>query len=105
MFPVLVALLQWGDKWEMGGAGAPIRLLEHDTGAPLEPVGPYSSSGRLLGIRDVRMETGPGETASTAKVVALRNRTILGTDGKQEWPPSLSAAKALPPARKSRAGK
>jgi len=105
LFPVLVALLQWGDKWGMGGDGAPIRLLEHETGEPLGPVGPYSSSGRLLGIRDVRMETGPGGTASTAEVVTLRNLAILGSDGEQALPSSPLAAKAPSPARKSKAGK
>jgi len=105
LFPVLVALLQWGDKWGMGGEGPPIRLVEHETGETLGPVGPYSSSGRLLGIRDVRMETGPGGTASTAEVVASRNRAILGIDGKQALQASLPSAKAPSPARKSRVSK
>jgi DNA-binding HxlR family transcriptional regulator len=105
LFPVLVALLQWGDKWGMGGEGPPIRLLENETGKALGPVGPYSSNGRLLGFRDVRMETGPGGTSSTAEVVAARNRAILGIDGEQSLQPVDSAAKASSPARKSRVRK
>lgn len=104
LFPVLVALLQWGDKWGMGGEGPPIRLLEHETGEVLGPVGPYSSSGRLLGLRDVRMETGPGGTPSTAEVVAARNLAILGIDGGQASTPVESAAKAAP-VRKSKVRK
>ena len=111
LFPVLVALLQWGDTWGMGGEGPPIRLLEHDTDEPLGPVGPYSSSGRLLGIRDVRMEPGPGGTRSTAAIVAARNLAILGSGGEQASPPDAPSAQAdiaasVPsPARKLRGRK
>jgi DNA-binding HxlR family transcriptional regulator len=83
LFPVLVALQQWGDKWATGENGPPIRLVEHRTGRLLRPVGPSSSSGRLLGIRDVRLETGPGATPSTAKTVAARNLAILGISDEQ----------------------
>lgn len=84
LFPVLVALLQWGDKWAPGERGAPICLLEHRTGKPLRPVGPASAGGRPLGFRDVRMAPGPGAADSTAAVVAARNRTILGIDDDQQ---------------------
>jgi len=87
LFPVLVALLQWGDKWGMGQDGPPIRFVEHETGKPLAPVGPYSTSGRLLGMRDVRMEIGSGGTSSTARIVAARNSAILGISDEQTVQP------------------
>ncbi len=87
LFPVLVALLQWGDKWGMSQDGPPIRFVEHETGKPLAPVGPYSASGHLLGMRDVRMEIGPGGTSSTAQIVAARNSAILGISDEQTVQP------------------
>ena len=36
LFPVLVALMQWGDRWRAGAAGPPVGL---DTGAPREATG------------------------------------------------------------------
>lgn len=78
LFPVLVALSQWGDKWGTGENGPPMRFVEHATGQPVGPVGPMSSNGCVLGIRDVRLETGPGGTASTAARVAARNLAVLG---------------------------
>ncbi|TFW08518.1 transcriptional regulator [Oxalobacteraceae bacterium OM1] len=84
LYPVLVALLQWGDKWATGENGAPIRLVEHRTGKPLPPVGPLSSEGGVLSFRDVRMEAGPGATESTADVVAARNLAVLGSDGARK---------------------
>ncbi|OWW22899.1 HxlR family transcriptional regulator [Noviherbaspirillum denitrificans] len=105
LFPVLVALLQWGDKWGMSLDGPPIRLVEHATGEPLAAVGPYSSSGRLLGIRDVRMEVGPGGTPSTEAVVAARNLAILGAGSEPLAEAGGQAAQGSAPARKPRAVK
>lgn len=79
LFSVLVALQQWGDKWAVGEDGPPIRMVEHETGKLLGPVGPTSSTGRLLDFREVRLEMGPGAGPSTAKRIADRNLAILGT--------------------------
>lgn len=102
LFPVLVALAQWGDKWGIGENGPPIRFVEHRTGKVLGPVGPLSSSGCLLGIRDVRLETGPGATPSTAKMVAARNLAILGISDEQAFRADDSASKMSSHARTSR---
>ncbi len=29
LFPVLVALQQWADKWTVGAGGLPIQMVEH----------------------------------------------------------------------------
>lgn len=34
LFPVLVALMQWGDRWR-DDAGGPVALTHHDCGAPV----------------------------------------------------------------------
>jgi DNA-binding HxlR family transcriptional regulator len=78
LFPVLMALLQWGDKWAPGPHGGSVRYVERDTGKTLEPVGPRAADGRLLGYRDVRMMPGPGATESTHARIAARNLAILG---------------------------
>ncbi|MFK3968174.1 winged helix-turn-helix transcriptional regulator [Ensifer adhaerens] len=78
LFPVLVSLQQWGDKWAVGEKGPPIRIVEHETDSLLGPVGPISSTGRIISFRDVRLEMGPGGGPSTAKRIADRNLAILG---------------------------
>src|SRR6476661_8935499 len=35
LYPVRVALMQWGDEW--CGQKAPLRLVEHSSGKPVEP--------------------------------------------------------------------
>ncbi len=80
LFPVIVALQQWGDDWLSGPAGPPILLVENETGQALAPVGPRSDySARKLGFRDIRLEVGPGAGAATARRVAERNSAILDT--------------------------
>ncbi|QHG74962.1 winged helix-turn-helix transcriptional regulator [Ensifer adhaerens] len=78
LFPVLVALQQWGDKWAVGAGGPPIQMVEHTSGQPIGPVGPTSSNGRLLNYKDIRLEVGPGAGASTKQRITERNLAVLG---------------------------
>ena len=59
LFPVLVALLQWGDRWLAGPEGPPVRLLYRAAGLPVA-VGVRSSDGRALRRADIRLVPGPG---------------------------------------------
>src|ERR1700754_1797613 len=38
LYPVLVALMQWGDKWLRPNGKPPIELVEHASGKRVEPV-------------------------------------------------------------------
>jgi len=77
LYPVLVALMQWSERW--GEHEAPLRLVEHRSGKPVEPVS-LRVGARTLGLRDVRLEPGPGATAKTMDTIKARNRAILGLD-------------------------
>lgn len=52
--PVIVALLQWGDRW-LRDDPPPTRLVEAVTGRPLEPVLVDRSTGTPLDEIDVRV--------------------------------------------------
>lgn len=80
LFPVLVALLQWGDKWGSADSCPSLKLVEHASGEAVGPVGPVAPSGKVLGLREVRLEPGPGATARTEAALAARNRAILGIE-------------------------
>lgn len=60
LFPVVVALMQWGDRWIAGEGRSPIRLLDRQSGEEIAPMQVVSSSGRALSLADVRVEPGPG---------------------------------------------
>ena len=77
LYPVLVALMQWGDEW--CDHKAPLQLVEHRSGKPVEPVA-VRAGAHTLGLRDVRLEPGPGATARTAGIIKRRNSAILGVD-------------------------
>jgi DNA-binding HxlR family transcriptional regulator len=84
LFPVLLALLQWGDKWAPGPNGGSVRYVERGSGREVEPVGPKSADGRALGLRDLRMMPGPGATASTQARIDARNAALLGESEEQD---------------------
>lgn len=60
LYPVLVSLLQWGDKWAGDPAGPPVELHHRDCGAPVH-VGLRCEDGhQLAGAREVEPRPGPG---------------------------------------------
>lgn len=64
LFPVLVALQNWGDKWE-SPAGAPMVLYHRDCGEPAGPTLTCSACGDELHARNVRPRPGPGLSEAT----------------------------------------
>jgi DNA-binding HxlR family transcriptional regulator len=60
LWPVTVALLQWGDKHEAAPEGPPTVLRHRDCGGELTAHRTCARCGALLGPRDVRPEPGPG---------------------------------------------
>ncbi|WP_036294358.1 helix-turn-helix domain-containing protein [Methylosinus sp. PW1] len=59
LFPVLVALMQWGDRWA-APAGPPLRLLERETGAEIAALRVTGASGAALAPREAQVVPGPG---------------------------------------------
>jgi len=58
LFPVIAALMAWGDRWE-SPQGAPLHLL-HQCGHIAEPVVVCDSCHEPLRLREVRAKAGPG---------------------------------------------
>jgi len=78
LYPVLVALMQWGDKWLTPDGRPHIRLVEHASGRPVEKVEVRAASGQALTYQDVRFAAGPGATKKTRHVIGHRNDRVLG---------------------------
>ena len=78
LYPALMALQQWGDKWLATDGKPRIQYVDDVDGAPVEPMAVRSASGRILSFRDVRFTEGPGATETTRSVVANRNKRVLG---------------------------
>jgi DNA-binding HxlR family transcriptional regulator len=60
LYPVLLALLDWGDKWLAGPEGAPLLRRHKTCGHVSRAVHICSACGEDLNPRDVTVERGPG---------------------------------------------
>ena len=74
LFPVVVALGQWGRKHLYGAAERmPFLILDRTTGEPPAPVTVHASDGRPIGPRDMMLAPGPGITDEVRRAIpALR---------------------------------
>jgi DNA-binding HxlR family transcriptional regulator len=78
LYPVVVALMQWGDRWLCPGGKAPISLVDKANGRPVQKLSVRGEDSRDLSFRDVRYALGPGAIAATRQVVDARNSRVLG---------------------------
>ncbi|PAV24770.1 transcriptional regulator [Tamilnaduibacter salinus] len=62
LFPVVMALRQWGDRWTPAQEQAPLDLRDRATGRPVRPMVVQDADGRDLGIRDVMLKDDESHT-------------------------------------------
>lgn len=62
LFPVLVALMQWGDKWS--GGEPPVNLRDKKTGKKIQKLKVMSKDGAPLKMDDVTVSPGSGADMS-----------------------------------------
>jgi DNA-binding HxlR family transcriptional regulator len=60
LYPVLLALVNWGDKWMDEGRGPPVLYTHHNCGKQFRPVMSCSECGEALNPREVTPMPGPG---------------------------------------------
>ncbi|MEI5996303.1 helix-turn-helix transcriptional regulator [Paraburkholderia bengalensis] len=77
LYPVLISLMQWGDRWLSRGGKPPLTLVDVESGKPVKPIVVQSRDGRTLSYNDVRFVPGPGATGSTRAVIDKRNKLVL----------------------------
>ena len=74
LYPVLVALKDWGDKWE-GKQSAPRMILKvRETGEVVPPVAVRTADGRALKPQEVTPTLGPEADDLTRALMAFRTR-------------------------------
>jgi DNA-binding HxlR family transcriptional regulator len=60
LYPVLVTLLQWGDRYAVGPAGPPVELRHRDCGEPVQVQLSCAAGHVLDSAREVTPVPGPG---------------------------------------------
>lgn len=67
LYPVLLALTAWGDKWLDEGKGAPLQYFHQSCGHTFTPVTVCSECREPVFPRDVTPMAGPGLAAAAAQ--------------------------------------
>ena len=78
LYPVLVALNQWGETWMPDSAGPHLVLLERTTGMPITGAVVMAQSGRRLTARDVAPTAGPALEPEMAELVETHRKRLMG---------------------------
>lgn len=60
LFPVIAALLAWGDRWTAGEAGPPLLLMHEPCGQPATLRPTCDRCGGVLDLSNIRPVPGPG---------------------------------------------
>ncbi|MEM7136923.1 MAG: helix-turn-helix domain-containing protein [Myxococcota bacterium] len=72
LYPVMISLMQWGDKWCPNGRGRRLDLLERETGARIQGARVLSREGKPLDAWDIDVRAGPGADPTTQDLVKRR---------------------------------
>jgi DNA-binding HxlR family transcriptional regulator len=74
LYPLLIAMKDWGEKWCPSPDGARIELLEKATGRPVRGTAVLSQDGRVLDAREVRPVAGPGADPAMQRLLDCREQ-------------------------------
>ena len=55
LFPIVIAMLQWGDRHASAPEGPPVQIVDRENGRPIAALQVRSDDGRVLQARDVRV--------------------------------------------------
>ena len=64
LYPVLIALMQWGDRYTAGEAGPPVELIHEPCGEQTHPRLVCDHCGEPIDPHDMRAQPGPGLLAA-----------------------------------------
>ena len=70
LWPALIALLNWGDRYSAGPEGPPKLIVHKECGGQVSERGICESCGKLLHARDARQVPGPGRERALADEAA-----------------------------------
>jgi DNA-binding HxlR family transcriptional regulator len=70
LWPSLIALLNWGDRYSSGPEGPPKTIVHKVCGGLVSDRGICEECGKVLHARDARQVPGPGQAAALAAVGA-----------------------------------
>lgn len=73
LYPILISMAKWGDKWMDDGKGVPMLYKHNPCGHHYSPMVVCSECGEAIDPHDVTPQIGPGKFASSRAHTALEN--------------------------------
>jgi hypothetical protein len=74
LWPALVALLSWGDRYSPDPNGPPMLIVHKECGGAVSDRGICEACGKVLHARDAKPIPGPGLEQATVNAAALAAR-------------------------------
>jgi DNA-binding HxlR family transcriptional regulator len=84
LYPLIVTMVEWGDRWMAGRAGVPVELVHQPCGHSIKPELICPSCKMKINAREMSARPGP----------ALRGRALLGHSDSQPQRRSVSRKSA-----------
>ncbi len=72
IYPILISMLDWGEKYAPSGHGERIRLVDRKEGQPVRPVRVLANDGRVLTPKDVTVLPGDGTDNTLQDLISHR---------------------------------
>ncbi|MBV8048842.1 MAG: helix-turn-helix transcriptional regulator [Paludibacterium sp.] len=72
LYPILIAMTAWGERWQPGEDGPRLVLTERATGLAVAGVAAISVDGRPLSLDALELQAGPGADQRTQMLVEAR---------------------------------
>ncbi len=74
LYPIIVSLMHWGERWHGDEKGPRLELLERATGDPISPMAVRNAKGEPLRPQDVTPVLGPAADDKTEALINHRRR-------------------------------
>jgi len=71
LWPALIALMGWGDRWSTGPDGPPRVIIHKECGGEVSDRGICDRCGEVLNARDARQVAGPGWEAAVSSMLPV----------------------------------
>jgi hypothetical protein len=75
LYPILIAMTDWGEKWSASAKGPRILMIDRATGKPIDRVAVRSVTGRIVPAKDVLARPGPGADGKIRELLEKQWRT------------------------------
>jgi len=70
LYPLIVSMMDWGERWAPNGQGRRIELVETATGHPVSTMAVRNAAGDALTPQEVTARPGPGADETTVALIS-----------------------------------